>query len=85
VVVGPTAERDDMSNHVPYNIHVGTPEEREKLSGNIIRYRSILTSGMPGVTMPARDVLNHALETAIHYSSNGATVNDPQTQPTTDG
>ena len=73
-----------MSNHIPYNIHVGTPEEREKLVGNINRYRSILTTGMPGATIPTRDVLNQALETAIYYSQRGATVDGPQTQTATD-
>ena len=71
-----------MSNHQPWGVYA---PNRDKLDDLVSTYRTLLTGGLPGLTMPVHQVLQQALETAIYHANKGATIHDPQkTQPATD-
>jgi len=62
------------SKHQPWGVYA---PNRDKLDELVDTYRNLLTSGMPGTTMPVHLVLQQALETSIYHATKGATVHDP--------
>ena len=72
-------KEDHVSNHQPWGVYA---PHRAKLEELVSTYRTLLTGGMPGVTMPVHPVLQQALETAIYQANKGATINDPTRKQT---
>ena len=72
-------KEDHVSNHQPWGVYA---PNRDKLEELVSTYRTLLTGGMPGVTMPVHQVLQQALETSIYHANKGATINDPTSKQT---